>query len=63
MPNAPIRPEMYDMTPCDHDRRERPPSETRDFAPTPVGWVGIVVLTVMLGWLIFRAGSDDADAG
>jgi hypothetical protein len=34
------------------------PSETRDFAPTPLGWVGIIVATGMLASLIWRMGED-----
>lgn len=39
------------------------PSETRDFAPTPGGWAGIIMATGILAWLIWRQGGDDAGIG
>ena len=63
MPESPIRPQIYNVTPRDHEQFRALPSESRDFVPTPRGWIGIVGVTAALAWLIFQAGGDQAGAG
>lgn len=51
--------EVFDVTSHTGSPHRRLPSETRDFAPTPVGWAGILAGTGGLAMLVWQVGGDD----
>lgn len=57
------RPDVFRAGERDTGQRSRLPSEQRDFAPTPGGWAGIIVVAVFLAWLMWQQGGEDAGLG
>lgn len=55
--------DVFEVSPRDPSIHKPLPSETRDFCPTSVGWVGIIAATGVLAWFFWRAVGDDAGAG
>lgn len=61
MNDLPVPPDIYEVARRDCAKHSPLPSETRDFAPTLVGWLGIFMATGVLAWLVWRAAGDGGD--